>query len=50
MLVDTNVLVDVLENDPDWADLVHCTVVGPVQGAPACHQPHHLFRAVADVF
>jgi predicted nucleic acid-binding protein len=20
MLVDTNVLVDVLENDPDWAD------------------------------
>ncbi len=40
MLVDTNVLVDVLENDPDWADWsvaqlraqaqIHRLVINPV--------------------
>jgi predicted nucleic acid-binding protein len=40
MLVDTNVLVDVLENDPDWADWsvaqlqaqskVHRLVINPI--------------------
>jgi len=42
MLVDTNVLVDVLENDPDWADWF----IAQLQA----QSPHHLFRAVADVF
>ena len=40
MLIDTNVLVDVLENDPDWADWstaqlraqaqIHRLVINPV--------------------
>jgi uncharacterized protein YgbK (DUF1537 family) len=40
MLVDTNVLVDVLENDPDWADWSIAQLqIGPQidPGVPWCH-------------